>query len=145
LLVNLHLLGWRHFDLRQLPEYVQNAAKALGFEIPAHQPVVGRDAFRTATGAHAAAVSKALALGDPWVADHVFSGVPAQLLGRDQQLEVGPASGEANVVAWLTERGIEPEARMVGALLARAKRADAILPERELLELVPGAARPASK
>ncbi|MFZ5894010.1 MAG: LeuA family protein [Myxococcota bacterium] len=136
LLVNLSLLGWRRLDLRELPAYVSAAAKALGFEVPRQQPVVGADAFRTATGAHAAAVSKALSHGDSWLADRVFSSVPAGLVGRAQGLDVGPFSGEANVTAWLTARGIDPSEATVRRLLALAKQANAVLSETEILRLL---------
>ncbi|MGC4094693.1 MAG: 2-isopropylmalate synthase [Polyangiaceae bacterium] len=136
LLVNLALLEWRRFDLTGLPDYVQAAASALGFEVPAQHPVVGADAFRTATGAHAAALSKALSLGDRWLADRVFSSVPAEWLGRAQRLDVGPFSGEANVAAWLSAHGIEPSLANVRRLLDAAKQANAVLSEAEISKLL---------
>lgn len=136
LLVNLVLLGARSLDLSALPDYVRAAANALGVPIPAHQPLVGRDAFRTATGAHAAAVVKAFALGDAWLADRIFSGVPAELLGLRQQVDVGPGSGEANVTAWLRTRGLRADAVAVAAVLKRAKRGDAVLAEAEIRKLL---------
>lgn len=136
LLVNLALLGWRDADLSTLPEYVAAAAAALGFPIPPHQPIVGRDAFRTATGAHAAAVSKALTLGDTWLADRVFSSVPARWVGRQQLLDVGPGSGEANVVAWLSEHGILPDPNTVANVLAAAKRGASVLSDADILALL---------
>lgn len=136
LLVNLALLGWRKAPLAGLPEYVKAAAEALGFSIPAHQPIVGRDAFRTATGAHAAAVSKALTLGDAWLADRVFSSVPSTLVGRQQLLDVGPGSGEANVVAWLAEHGISADPKTIATVLAAAKRGAAVLTDAEILSLI---------
>ncbi|HWA74773.1 MAG TPA: LeuA family protein [Polyangiaceae bacterium] len=138
LLVNLSLLGWRQQSLAGLPEYVQTAAEALGFSVPPHQPVVGEDAFRTATGAHAAAVSKALTLGNAWLADRVFSSVPAALVGRQQHLDVGPGSGEANVVAWLGEHGIVADAKTVATVLSAAKRGSAVLSPSDILALLAG-------
>jgi 2-isopropylmalate synthase len=137
LLVNLSLLGWRSASLSGLPEYVKAAADALALAIPPHQPIVGRDAFRTATGAHAAAVSKALTLGDRWLADRVFSAVPAALVGCRQSLDVGPGSGEANVVAWLSERGIGSDPETVAAVLSAAKRGTAVLSDADILALIP--------
>jgi 2-isopropylmalate synthase len=136
LLVNLALLGWRNTSLAGLPEYVKAAADALGFPIPPHQPIVGRDAFRTATGAHAAAVSKALTLGDAWLADRVFSAVPAALVGRQQRLDVGPGSGEANVLAWLAEHGIAADPRTVSTILSAAKSGAAVLTDADILALI---------
>src|SRR6185369_8630361 len=108
LLVNLRLLGWIDHDLSALPEYCERVSATTGVPIPPNYPVVGRDAFRTGTGVHAAAVIKAYRKGQDWLADRVYSGVPAGLVGRKQEIEVGPMSGESNVVYWLESRGIEP-------------------------------------
>ncbi len=82
LLVNLKLLGWRDDDLSALPEYVETVSQAVSVPIPMNTPIVGRDAFRTATGVHAAAVIKAQRRGKSWLADRVYSGVPASWVGR---------------------------------------------------------------
>ena len=65
--------------------------------MPPNYPVLGDDAFRTATGVHAAAIIKAEAKGADWLADRVYSGVPASLVGRKQGIEIGPMSGLSNV------------------------------------------------
>jgi 2-isopropylmalate synthase len=106
-----------------------------GVPLPDNYPVVGRDAFRTGTGVHAAAIIKARAKGDHWLADLVYSSVPASLVGRHQEIEVGPMSGESNVVFWLRERRIEPETALVAAIFARAKAADRVLAEEEILAI----------
>src|SRR6266487_3065417 len=106
LLVNLKLLGWIENDLTALPEYCERVSHATGVSLPPNYPVVGRDAFRTGTGVHAAAVIKAFKKGDRWLADRVYSGVPADMVGRHQEIEVGPMSGESNVRYWLESRGI---------------------------------------
>ena len=90
------------------PSTASSSSRATGVPIPPNYPVVGRDAFRTGTGVHAAAVIKAFKKGDDWLADRVYSGVPAAMFGRQQEIEVGPMSGESNVVFWLEQRGIEP-------------------------------------
>jgi 2-isopropylmalate synthase len=100
--------------------------------IPPNYPVVGRDAFRTGTGVHAAAVIKAYRKGQEWLADRVYSGVPAGLVGRRQEIEVGPMSGESNVVYWLESRGIEPSAERVKAVFLRAKSVDRVLTDLEI-------------
>ena len=127
LLINFQLLGWGDFDLARLPEICELVARATGVPLPENYPVVGRDAFRTGTGVHAAAIIKARAKGDDWLADRIYSGVPASLVGRRQLIEVGPMSGESNVVFWLREHGIEPTSRARrGGLPARqAERAAA--------------------
>jgi 2-isopropylmalate synthase len=133
LLVNFHLLGWRRYDLSRLPAYCRLVADATGVPFPDNYPVVGIDAFRTGTGVHAAAIVKARSKGEDWLADRIYSGVPASLVGRRQLVEVGPMSGESNVVFWLAEHGIEPGRELVAALFARAKQATTVLSEREML------------
>jgi len=135
LLVNMRLLGWIDRDLSGLADYCRCVSEATGVPVPDNYPVVGRDAFRTGTGVHAAAIIKARAKGDDWLADLVYSSVPASLVGRRQEIEVGPMSGESNVVCWLRERRIEPEAALVAAIFARAKAADRVLAEEEILAL----------
>ncbi|HEV8628691.1 MAG TPA: LeuA family protein [Thermoanaerobaculia bacterium] len=135
LLVNLHLLGWRQYDLSRLPEYCRLVSEATGVPFPDNWPVVGIDAFRTGTGVHAAAILKARAKGDDWLADRIYSGVPASLVGRRQLVEIGPMSGESNVVCWLQARGVEPRQELVTAIFQRAKAASAVLGEEELLAL----------
>jgi len=102
-------------------------------KIPDNYPVVGRDAFRTATGVHAAAVIKAQRKGDAWLADRVYSGVPAGLVGREQGIEVGPMSGESNVVYWLDRHGIEPTRERVKKVVDLAKHASHLLTEDEIM------------
>lgn len=135
LLVNMQLLGWIDRDLTRLPEYCRRVAETTGVPLPDNYPVVGRDAFRTGTGVHAAAVIKARAKGDDWLADRIYSGVPAALVGRRQEIEVGPMSGESNVIYWLTERGIDPDREVVAAIFRRAKESDRVLTEAEILEI----------
>jgi isopropylmalate/homocitrate/citramalate synthase len=132
LLVNVHLLGWRRYDLVRLPEYCRLVAETTGVPFPDNYPVVGIDAFRTGTGVHAAAIVKARAKGEDWLADRIYSGVPASLVGRRQLVEVGPMSGESNVVFWLQEHGIEPHRELVAAIFQRAKQAETVLSEAEI-------------
>ena len=109
LLVNLNLLGMRHDDLSSLQGYVDSVSAATSVPVPANTPVIGRDAFRTATGVHAAAIIKAQKKGDRWLTDYVYSGVPASLIGRSQEIEIGPMSGSSNVIFYLSQRGIVAE------------------------------------
>jgi 2-isopropylmalate synthase len=132
LLVNMQLLGWSRRDLRKLPEYCRTIADTTGVPFPENYPVVGRDAFRTATGVHAAAIIKARAKGEDWLADLVYSGVPASLVGRRQEIEVGPMSGRSNVECWLRERGFEPEPMLIDAIFERAKNSLQVLSEEEI-------------
>jgi 2-isopropylmalate synthase len=135
LLVNMQLLGWISRDLSKLADYCRLVAETTGVPCPDNYPVIGRDAFRTGTGVHAAAIIKARAKGDDWLADLVYSGVPASLVGRHQEIEVGPMSGRSNVEYWLRFRGIEPERTLVDAIFERAKQSTQTLAEVEILAL----------
>jgi len=136
LLVNLRLLGWIDNDLAALPEYCERVSGATGVPIPANYPVVGRDAFRTGTGVHAAAVIKAQRRGQDWLADRVYSGVPASIVGRRQEIEVGPMSGESNVIHWLEVNGMEPTPARVQAVFRRAKSVDRVLTADEIRDAI---------
>jgi 2-isopropylmalate synthase len=137
ILLNLKLLGLlEHQDLTRLLEYCETVAEAVGWHIPINYPLVGRDAFRTATGVHAAAIIKAQAKGDAWLADRIYSGVPAGMFGRKQEICIGYMSGASNVTFWLRSRGIEPSEQLVKAIIARAKQADHILAEEEVMAVV---------
>jgi 2-isopropylmalate synthase len=99
-------------------------------------PVVGNDAFRTATGVHASAIAKAGEKGGEGLVDLVYSAIPASWLGRRQEIEVGPMSGAANVRSWLAVHGYEASQANVDRILAAAKRADRVLTDEELRALV---------
>ncbi len=135
LLLNLVLMGRRDADLRRLVEYCETVSEACGVPIPANYPALGRDAFRTATGVHAAAVIKAIRKNDPALVDAVYSGVPASALGREQQIEIGPMSGRSNVIYWLERRGLEAADERVDRIFAKAKSASTVLTEQEILDL----------
>jgi 2-isopropylmalate synthase len=136
LLVNLKLLGWIDNDLTRLGEYCAKAAEAIGWDIPLNYPVFGKDAFRTATGVHAAAVIKSYRKGDNELADLIYSGVPAGLFGLRQVIEVGPMSGKSNVVYWLESRGIEATDDRVTRIYENAKKAAGVLDESDVMALV---------
>ena len=136
LLVNLKLLGWIDNDLTRLREYCDKAAEGCGWTIPSNYPVFGKDAFRTATGVHAAAVIKSYRKGDQELADLIYSGVPAGQFGLKQVIEVGPMSGKSNVIFWLETRGVEASEERINRIYDRAKQAHGVLSEQELLKLV---------
>jgi isopropylmalate/homocitrate/citramalate synthase len=141
LLLNLYLLGQldpaRH-DLSCLVEYVQKVSEYTGVPIHPSYPLSGRDAFRTATGVHAAAVIKAEARGDFDLADRVYSAVPARVFGRRQQIDIGHYSGRSNVVHWLREHGIDPVDALVDRVFAAAKAGNRTLEDHEVLAIVSG-------
>jgi 2-isopropylmalate synthase len=133
LLVNFELLGWSRRNVAPLAGLARRVSEATGVAIHDSYPILGRDAFRTQTGVHAAAILKAKAKGDDWLADRIYSGVPAEMVGRRQQIEIGPMSGQANVVFWLQARGLEARPELVQALFQRCKAATATLEEAEIL------------
>lgn len=135
LLVNLRLFGLIDRDLSQMKRYSETVARATGTVIPPNYPVIGQDAFRTATGVHAAAIAKAYKKGDLALANAVYSGVPAHLFGLEQVIEIGPMSGRSNVVFWLEKHGVAPADDVVDRILAAAKQSSRILTEDEIYAL----------
>jgi isopropylmalate/homocitrate/citramalate synthase len=136
LLVNLQLMGYIDRDLSNLKRYCETVSTSTGVPIPISYPVVGRDAFRTATGVHASAVIKAFNKGDDWLADMVYSGVPAKMVNCEQTIEVGPMSGKSNVIFWLERNGIEPTKERVERIFDRAKQSDSVFTDEEIMRLV---------
>ena len=132
LLVNLKLMGWIDNDLSALPEYTRVVSESTDVPIPINYPVVGRDAFRTGTGVHAAAVIKAYKKGDAWLADRVYSGVPASMVGREQEIEVGPMCGLSNVQYWLEKHGYKADDAIVQAVFKAAKASPRVLTDAEV-------------
>ena len=135
-LVNLKLLGAIDQDLIKLKEYCEAASRACRVTIPPGYPVFGSDAFRTATGVHAAAVIKAFKKGETELANTVYSGVPSHLFGLEQIIDIGPMSGKSNVIFWLEKRGIKATEERVTAIYNRAKQSDRLLTTAEVLETI---------
>jgi 2-isopropylmalate synthase len=135
LVLNLALAGHVPFELEPLALYAKRAAELLGWTIAPNHPLLGENAFRTATGVHASAIFKAKKLGRAF-SDHVYSAVPAGAVGRKQEIRIGRMSGRANVVSWLEEHGIEESDAVVRAVLERARSADHLLSDEEIFETV---------
>ena len=135
MLVNLRLMNLIDRDLSRLKEYCEKVAKATHTSIPPNYPVVGRDAFRTATGVHAAAIIKAFHSQEPGLADSVYSGVPSSLFGLDQVIEIGPMSGKSNVLYWLERRGVPANDALVNRIFNAAKRSARVLTDDEVQAL----------
>jgi 2-isopropylmalate synthase len=136
ILLNMKLLGLLDRDLTKLMEYCRSVAEAVGWNVALNYPLVGRDAFRTATGVHAAAIIKAMQKGDAWLADRIYSGVPAGMFGRKQEILIGFMSGASNVSYYLRERAIEPDDALVKEILAAAKALDHIMTDEEVMAVV---------
>src|SRR6267142_711733 len=141
MLVNLRLMGLLNQDLSRLKEYCEKVAKATHTTIPPNYPVIGRDAFRTATGVHAAAIIKAYHKQDAALANAVYSGVPSHLFGLDQIIEIGPMSGKSNVLFWLERHGIPADDALVTRIFDAAKQSPRVLTESEVQALCSEAAR----
>jgi 2-isopropylmalate synthase len=141
MLVNLRLMGVIQQDLSRLKEYCEKVAHATHTTIPQNYPVVGHDAFRTATGVHAAALIKAFRKNDPELANAVYSGVPAHLFGLDQVIEIGPLSGKSNVLFWLEKHSIPADEALVARIFDAAKQSARVLTDEELQALCAEAAR----
>src|SRR6202022_3535345 len=135
MLVNMRLLGLIDRDLSKLKDYCEKVAQATHKKIPQNYPGVGSDAFRTATGVHAAAIIKAYRKGDSKLADAVYSGVPASFFGLEQVIEVGPMSGKSNVLYWLDKHGISPNEELVGRIFDAAKNSSCVLSDAQILIL----------
>ncbi len=147
MLVNLKLMGakpWDQQDLTRLKEYCQAVSRATGVPIPNNYPVIGDDAFRTATGVHAAAVIKALRKNDIELANSVYSGVPSHFFGLDQVIEIGPMSGKSNILFWLERKGLPVSEETVNRIFERAKQSNRLLTEEEILACCDGLAPGAS-
>lgn len=137
MLVNLKLMGihpWADQDLTKLKDYCQAVSRATEVPIPVNYPVLGDDAFRTATGVHAAAVIKAYKKNDIELANTVYSGVPSHVFGLEQIIDVGPMSGKSNVIFWLERHGKPVTEEFVERIYKRAKSSDHTLSETEILE-----------
>jgi len=141
MLVNLRLMGLIDRDLSRLKEYCEKVARATHTTIPPNYPVVGHDAFRTATGVHAAAIVKAFHGKNPELADVVYSGVPSHLFGLDQIIEIGPMSGKSNVLFWLERHKIPANDAVVNRILEAAKQSARILTDDEIQALATEPAR----
>lgn len=140
IMLNLKLLGeLPDHDLTKLVLWCKTASAATRVPIHPQYPLVGSDAFRTATGVHAAAIIKAEKKGDSWLADRIYSGVPAGMFGKEQEIEIGHYSGESNVVYWLKKRGYEATPELVAAVLGEAKRGNRTLSDDEVLAAVKAA------
>jgi 2-isopropylmalate synthase len=144
MLVNLKLMDiapWGERDLTKLKEYCQAVSRATGVPIPANYPVVGEDAFRTATGVHAAAIIKAYRKNDPVLANTVYSGVPSHVFGLEQVIDIGPMSGKSNVLFWLERRGIPTSDELVDRIYQKAKTSDHTLSDAEISGCLPSAVK----
>jgi 2-isopropylmalate synthase len=143
MLMNLKLMGvspWHQQDLTKLKDYCRAVSEATGVPIPKNYPVLGDDAFRTATGVHAAAVIKAFKKNDLELANSVYSGVPSHYFGLEQVIEIGPMSGKSNILFWLSRKGVPCSEELVDRIYQKAKAADRILSEAEIMECCGAAA-----
>ena len=138
IMVNLRMAGVIDNDLTRLPAYIRKVSEVCHVPIPDNYPVLGRDAFRTATGVHADAIVKAYKKGDAWLANRIYSGVPADMFGLEQVIEVGPMSGKSNVRFWLDSHGVGATDELVDAIFSLAKTAGHVLADDEIRAVIAG-------
>lgn len=136
ILVNLKLMGYIDNDLSQLCKYCELVSKYCKVPIPVNYPVAGSDAFRTGTGVHAAAVIKAQKKGHNWLADRIYSSVPAGEFGLQQKIEIGPMSGQSNIIYWLQQHDINPSQQLVDKIFSYAKESNTILENSQVLSII---------
>jgi len=144
ILINLKMLGWIDNNLLQLNKYCRLVSRCAGFSIPNNYPVIGKDAFETATGVHASAIVKAIKKGDKWLADRVYSGVPASEFGLEQKIRIGPMSGRTNVYFWLEEHGIQSTEELVDKIFKAAKKSNHLLTDNEINKIIKSSQLPQS-
>lgn len=136
ILINLKMLGWINNNLSKLHNYCHFVSKCTEVPIPGNYPVMGKDAFETATGVHAAAVIKAIKKGDRWLADRIYSSVPASEFGSEQKIRIGPMSGRSNIVFWLSQRGVDAKEKLVDRIFESAKKSNRLLTDEELDQII---------
>ena len=135
-LVNLKLLGVIDNDLTQLDAYMKKANEYIEVPLPRNYPVFGTDAFETGTGVHASAVIKAMRKGDDWLADRVYSGVPAGDFGLKQVIRIGHMAGRSNIIWWLQQRNYEATDELVSHLFDVAKSQRRLMDDQEVVEAI---------
>ena len=138
IIVNFYLMGilankecWK-----KLIQYVELISSLYDQPLPHNYLVFGSDAFETATGVHAAAVIKAFKKDDLWLANRVYSGVPADVFGLEQKIRVGPMSGKSNVIYWLKQHNLEVSHIVIDKIFDRAKQTNKLLGDDEIMEIV---------
>ena len=135
---NLSLMGVISNDLRALNEYMRKAHEYVEVALPRNYPVFGEDAFETGTGVHASAVVKAMKKGDHWLADRVYSGVPAADYGLQQVIRIGHMSGRSNIIWWLQQNGYEVSEELVSHMFEVAKGQRRLMTDEEVHAAISG-------
>jgi 2-isopropylmalate synthase len=131
-LVNLSLMGVINNDLKSLNNYIKKAHEYIEVDLPKNYPVFGKDAFETGTGVHASAVVKAMKKGDHWLADRIYSGVPAQEYGLEQKIRIGHMSGRSNIIWWLNKNEYKITDELLQYLFDIAKSQTRLMEDEEV-------------
>ena len=131
-LVNLSLMGIINNDLTSLNDYMRKAHEYIEVALPRNYPVFGKDAFETGTGVHASAVVKAMKKGEHWLADRIYSGVPAQDYGLEQVIRIGHMSGRSNITWWLRKNNYQITDELVAYLFDIAKQQRRLMDDEEV-------------
>lgn len=136
LLINMKLNGYYNGDLLLLNDYISLISKANKIEIPETYPGFGKNAFRTQSGIHSAAIIKAKKKGLYDIANTIYSSVPAELIGRVQEIELGPMSGKSNVCYILDKYNIEKTDKNISFLLEKAKSSNHVFSSQEIESII---------
>ncbi|MFL2958162.1 MAG: LeuA family protein [Candidatus Thalassarchaeaceae archaeon] len=131
-LVNLSLMGVISNDLTALDEYMRKAHEYVKVPLPRNYPIFGNDAFETGTGVHASAVVKAMDKGDHWLADRIYSGVPASDYGLKQNIRIGHMSGRSNIIWWLKNNRYEVTDELVEYMFSVAKKQRKLMEDKDI-------------
>ena len=115
-----------------LDEYMKKAHEYVKVPLPRNYPIFGRDAFETGTGVHASAVVKAMNKGDHWLADRIYSGVPASDYGLKQIIRIGHMSGRSNIIWWLKNNGYQVTDGLVEHMFSVAKKQRKLMEDEEI-------------
>jgi 2-isopropylmalate synthase len=110
----------------------------LSVDIPENYPAFGAGVFQTSAGVHASAIYKAHKLQDEKVKDIIYSSIPAEALGRKQEIKIDSSSGISNVLYWLAERSLNADTDAIHRVLSLAKRLDSPLNDIQINKLIVG-------
>ncbi len=76
--------------------------------------------------------------GDHWLADRVYSGVPAADYGLQQVIRIGHMSGRANIIWWLQQNGYEVSEELVSHMFEVAKGQRRLMTDEEVHAAISG-------
>ena len=136
LLVNLRLMGWCPRRPRRAAGVLSRTSPKPARPDPEELPGRRRATRSRRRRASTRRPSSRPSARATWLANRVYSGVPADRVRARAEDHVGPMSGRSNVVFWLENRGIEPTEPRVDAIFRAAKGSAKLLEDQEMLGLI---------